>query len=237
MCGEHYLWKNHAYFVKGRSKNIYVSFYPNPHGGFVFRRTPIGDECSFTDDMYSRTVFVNTPITKGIFRWTVKMHYGNGETSSFGIGAAPAALLDQFHCLNLGSFQMRGSWAFTAWKTVSRLEYRSKKKMRTGNTPVFHSNLQGHEHVVLDKEWRETDVPSDSLVSAEIDCATRTLAFFVDRKKVPMCFSGVQLPLHFGVSGSGYSSFITVTFRRLPSPTPSFVVCKSFKAWIEKKKK
>lgn len=210
ICREHYLWKSHSHFVMGRPKGIPVSIRHNPEGGFIITEAPTGPHCLFST-IFRRTLFLNTPITEGVFHWVVRINYAMEGDSGFNIGTAPLEYLSHCNQGVLGNGIRTCSFGF--WRNCDNR---------------LLSSLTSGGCLVPGIPFDETCVLDGSLVSVEIDCNRKTLSFFVNGKKVPRAFSNKHIPLHFGISCS-YGSFTSVSFHRLESATPSFVACRFYK--------
>lgn len=217
MCGKYYQWKRHRFFVNNRPLEIVDLFHENSKEQYILGMTISGIQCRFTP--YSlATIFLNTTITQGVFRWTVKPGYNpHLRKSDFYLGAAPADLLRRCECMGLGT--LNGSASFFFWRRLNHLE-NTLRSLLWGIRWGPHGYEASHQ--------LETPVPDNSLVSIEADSAARTLCFFVNGQKVPRAVSDMCFPLHFGMSGSCNVFFISLSFRRLPSVTPSPVVCKFY---------
>lgn len=209
ICFEHFFWIRHRLFVENRPKEIPACFRTNPLLGFNVTCTPDGPLCEFTADSY-RTVFLNSVMSEGVFNWTVKVRFAPDKHSSCCIGAAPPSLLAQLEDVNLGE---DGTASFY---------------FAMGDEGPLGSTLFGV--ACSDIPLAETKVPANACVAVELDCTACTMCFFVNEKKVPRAVSGVHGPLHFGLSGYECPSFISLSFRRLPSASPSPVVCKHYAA-------
>lgn len=211
MSGKNIVWTKHQFFLKYRPKDMPVSLRPNPLGNCVIQDILSGPRCVFTDVKKYRTVFVNQPVVKGVFRWTIQFSYNQkGDYTEFYIGSAPPGLLGLCDCNCPGDIM--GTSSFCFWKSFDG---------RLGSCLCGANNVHNIP-------CEETTVPDGSFVSIEADSAAHTLAFFVGDTKIPHTISRINFPLHFGVSTSNRgaeSSFASVSFRILPSATPSAVVC------------
>lgn len=218
VCGEYFEWRRSKDFIKARPLGIVISLRPNPVDGCAIDNTPLElssekPHYKFTTDE-CRTVFLNQAMVVGVFRWTVQIFYDSGKSSIY-LGAAPQNLLGMFDKSYLGDENVKGA---------ASLEMNGEARIKP---TYFSGNLSG-------VEYGYTGVSAglyDSLVSIETDSAAHTLSFFVGNAKMPHAISGMSTPLHFGVSSKpisesgSRSSFTSVSFRRLPSATPSAIVC------------
>lgn len=212
MCREHFIWNKHPSFLKNRPFNFANLLRLNPTGGCVVCNTPSGPCCSFDVSTDGKTIFTSRSIEKGVFRWTITVAFAKekGASAFFYIGAAPADLLSTCDDNFLGNVKGTAALFFSSW-------FGHKFASRLFGTDEFEK-----VHV------EEVPIVDGSLIAVEADCTAQTLTFFVGNTKVPHAVSGVCPPLHFGVSGcmgGGKSSFTSVQFRRLPTATPSAVVC------------
>lgn len=239
MCEEHYKIKNHPFFIHNRPKTIFFSLLPEPIGSrtaFIVQpvlsmwyrvQCAIGSvlpkmapstacslhphpmECSFTSAYNDKTLFIDHAVTKGVFRWTVRIAFAKRKNASgFHMGVASPGLLTACYGQILGGVEGAFSFCFARY---------CNDELRSW-TPGM-----GYNHWI-DHPNNKIPVMDGSLVSIETDCAAHTLAFFVGDAMAPHVFSEVYAPFHFGISGwrrGDKSSFASVAFRRLPSATPS----------------
>lgn len=211
VCQKHIEWKRNKYFVNGRIQFIYpkTALRPNPTGGCIISRTSIGEKCDFSTDS-PHTVFLDTVIREGVFRWTVRIKYGmsKAEDSGFYLGAVPVSLIDRCHEDVLGSAYSLGVG------TCCLVFWRGEKKWRLF---AHLRGVEGEESLPR----RGSDVPDDSLVVLEIDAYACTIFFIVNGKRFPYGISEVPIPTCLGMSACYQpSSFTSVSFARLPAPTP-----------------
>lgn len=222
MCSKCYSWRKHLYFILGRPKKIIVSYQPHP----CYKWTPtlVGSSlasegaCAIVLDW--NTVFLNTIICEGVFRWTNSIAY-TPDYSEFCIGAVPPHLVKEAESKYLGGGSFKEVASFGFWKNADDF----------GGT--LYSSLLGVEGM-KNIPLEETKVPNGSFVTLEVDCAAHTLRFFVNGNAVHRKVSGISGPLHLGMSGRFKVSFACVSFYRLPSPTPSRTPCRIHE--IRKKK-
>lgn len=205
MCGDHFALKKHSYFKSVRSTYINASLCPSSHGNLLLTDTPFGKQCVFSCPVgRSRTIFLEKSIGKGVYRWTVRIKYGSDENIMW-MGVAPA---DQFH--ELDGYCFLGDKAIVSSCRSCSLGFRC-------NGGVFTSFLLGVRGNNGCKN--ETSVPDDSVVAAEVDSESHTLTFYVNGKRVPYGVSSLEFPLYFGMSACDAASFISLSLRRLRSPT------------------
>lgn len=181
-----------------------------------------GMECRFaSNNMHEcSTVFLDTPVTEGVFWWEVRIAYARVGRSSFCFGAAPAYLLSWLDSDCLGYVPGTPSFAFE-----SRLE-----SSLVGGKDTLQSSLIGVKGC-LDMSYEEVQVADGSLVAIEADGDTGTLCFFVNGKKILRAVTDMDVPMHVGISGWKKPSCTTVSFRRLPSVLPSSVTPKKYKVY------
>lgn len=214
MCKNHYLWKNHGYFVRNRPTIVPAFLLPSGENKVTITCSPLGELCTF---LYSdlHTVFLNTLVSEGIFRWNIKIRYGEIRDciTEFGVGVAP---LDHV-VKNPGHIfgECSGACSFQFWERCE-MEY---------GAYLWGVNVN---------EKREERVPDSSVVSLEIDADAQVLNFFVNGKRFPKGISGVPTPLYPGVSAHGQRCSVTLlSFFRLPTRTPtrspSSAVCVLYK--------
>lgn len=185
MSNDFHRFIKHSYFFSVRKTYIRHKIIPYANTATIV-----------FDGKNAKTVFVDTQMFKGCFRWTVQIENGQIKNQSIlclGVGVPT----DDFN-LRLGV--KAGSFSLDL---------------------IYDEEKKGH---VLAR-FPESGALNSPLVSLELDTHTRTLCFFVGNAKLPRFVSNVPLPTHFGASGSGSSSFESICLRRLPSPTQSAVVC------------
>lgn len=229
MCFEHFSWKNHWFFLKGRPRTLSAasaSFRPNPHGECTLTRTISEERWSFCAFKEGRTIFLKSVIREGIYRWAVRVFYS--ADSMLFIGAAPEDSLQDCDRRCFGGYHdTYGTWSLGMWRR------------RTGQECTNMYGIKGYDYPV-----EETGVPSGSVVAVEADADARTLSFFVSEKKIPHIIVGINPPLHLGISGCydveasredllhvSAPSFVPLSLWRLPTPSQSRVQCKVHKSW------
>lgn len=219
ICHELFQWKSHNFFRKGRPKNIPIIFRVNPSGGYILSNTPTNNVlCNFTNKKSTRTLFLGSIITTGIYEWMVEIRYCKEGISQFYIGAAP---LDRVRACDTAFLGMTVSETVSLYSqcfdgSISPSYLYGARKYNSSIDSLGHSN-------VLD----------ESLVTAEVDCSSQTLCFFLNHKKIPRGFSWIRSPLQLGITGYGRLSFATRLFRRLPAITPSPVQCQYYTPYIQ----
>lgn len=221
--GKNVDWRNHSIFQWIRSGYTKVfPLRPNPHGVYTLTQTPIGENCHFSS---VGTVYLNTAISEGIFRWTVRITYPTEEESYICVGAAP------YRRMNIFSFKPLAWTDMTFTYCGSYCLHYCLRPNGKGWRSFFGSwNRFDHPDDTL------PTLPNNSLVSIEADVTANTLSFFIDRKKVncvakfPKSIPPFDygFPLNLGVSGTEGVSFTSLNLRRLAAPTPSPVPCRVF---------
>lgn len=169
---------------------IPYSFRPNMKGSCVFRETNVGVRCAFTNEMGWRTAFINQSFTQGIWSWSVQLE----RCGQLSFGVAPSeniALLDD-DCFGNEDGRSK-SFMFNA-KRLSAV--------RGGAMPADAVRL-------LDQ----------SVATLEVNMDARTLALFIDGKKVPCAIMGIPAPLHMGISADCSTCFVSLSLRRLSAST------------------
>lgn len=214
MSAEHYSWRKHIYFINSRPVNVPVVFHPNSDGGYTLSTSLGKPLCTFAEG--DRTVFLDHVISEGVFRWTIQVNFRMdiNKPSTLVLGSAPSGSLDLFsgRCLAFG-----GACSL---------------RMSCGGTKYWHGFTASFLGVADTRAFPGECAPvyTGLWISVEADTAAHTLTFFAGSDlKYPYAISGVQTPLHLGVSSfCGSPSFASLMFRRLPSATPSAVVCKYY---------
>lgn len=229
MCREHYNWKKHSYFLNGRPEEIRSAFRANPLGGCIFE----GMCCRFTDSdrLFGmgryRTVFLDVPITEGIFRWVVQIKYGGGKecSESLGMGTAPS---DRLHVLDGRILGDRMSEGVSGSCCLSMDVDAGTPRLRLFGMDATEPNCAFPPYYsVVD---RRLQVPDHAVVTLEADTTAATVVFFVETRRLPYAFSRVLAPLHMGMTGFGTSSFTSLSLRRLPSaPLCPSTSCRYFR--------
>lgn len=208
MCETHFIWKHHPHFIKYiRDKFIGGS-------SFQIKHTSLGKRCKFTLPDNFQTVFLNTKISKGVFRWTVKVNFetvGGMYEPNLTIGAATSTSLSNRSGGRLGS-PNSDSWGFkfSGYRNMS-----------------FFSELSNVEQLMC---ISMPFVFERSLVSIEADSGNHTLVFFVNEKKATNGVANVPEPLYFGITGFSGPAFTSVAFCRLSVPSLAAVPCTFFPA-------
>lgn len=194
MSQEHLACKTNLLFISNRkaSMKVPMTLRLNPSARYSHTHTPTGERYIFA---YSSSISLDYLIAEGAFRWTIKFEFGTDKDSSFlRIGVAPPRFLNELAIRSLGVLD------------GSSCCFRFGRDNCTYLDGVYDGGAIPN---------RETTVPDCSLVAADINTVTRTLSFFVNGKRVPRAISEVPVPLHFGVSGGGGSSFVCVSFLRV----------------------
>lgn len=215
MCQEPISWKNHPFFVESRVKNSNISMIfkiPDSYRGLTISSLSV----IFSTSSW-RTIFLDTKISKGVYQWTVRIAYAYDRYSSFCIGSAPCHRAWEYSTHQLGYFgdNFSGSASFWFWKN---------------SDSSLGSSLYGVENRKKLKK-NSIVVENNSLVSVEVNVKSEYLSFFLNKRKIPLAISNIICPVsehvYLGISGD-YGSFTSLSFRRLPTDTPSPVVCKVF---------
>lgn len=216
MCKELYLLKEHPCFLKAGPFDVAVSLRPNRLGGYTLTRVGTKLRCLYTSDCgVDRTLFLDTEIAKGTFRWTVKIEYTRkvGVNSFFNCGIAPSDVVIRGWCNNgsLGSVEQTCSFSFgtnegCSMVSVSNNDFRDEEK-----------------HLV----------PDFSLVTMEVSVDERSLSLFVNERRFPCVIGSIPVRLYLGISACNHAAFTMESFRRLCSPTPCLAgECKRY--WFRK---
>lgn len=245
MCEENYQWRKNSFFVKGRTINFsslfngveyLVGFRPNPVGGCVLTNTPFGKQCFFTSQTSSgsRSVFIDSYISKGIFHWTVRIIYSKAGRSELYLGITPPNRLRDCDISYLGCVE--GTCSFGFWRDDNGI----LKSSLYGVTPT-KTKFSKNEPTPTDNEFTggvacdgdaacllATNVPNDSFVSVEMNMKDRTLSFLVCGKKIPYVISHLPPSVYVGASARLRPSFTSHCFCRLASATPAPVPCTLF---------
>lgn len=212
MCAEYYQWRKRSYFLNSRPLNCPAELEPDSgwYHDYSIQSLKTGERCCFTDRC-AHTAFLDREISEGIYSWTVQPELTYTMRShDLMIGIASLDLLKVWERRWLGL--TAGSCSLSLRKSESERNYSSK--------------LEGVEGWHNAPEREGPSVACWSLVTIEFDYKTHTLVYFVDGKRIVPAISGVPSPFLFGVSGIGCPHFLSLSFRRLPSPTTSCAVCK-----------
>lgn len=223
MCQLHAGWKDHLYFFEGRMQFTYIpfSFRPNPDGQYLFTLTPRGIHCKFPMDFLCsafHTVFLWTPVTEGVFRWSIRIHYPWSSSALF-IGTAPPMLLNQRNAHVLG---VPGDHSLGLGLSSCGMDLRG---VEADDIQCGDGWCEPNTTVPV----RDVEVADNSLVAVELDADAHTVSFLVNGKKVPHVVTNVFSPLNCGVTGYQQASFTSISFRRLPFATPSPLHCQYYK--------
>lgn len=168
----------------------------------------------FHNDYPTQTIFLRNPIIdKGIFNWTIQIHYNH--TSDIGVGIAPADDLSKYDNESLGRYP--GSCCFNN----SQEDYPSYNILSRRVSLLGAESPFGSGNVQL-----SVAVPDNSVVSIEADTVKQTLCYFVKGWKMSYGISKVFPPFNFGVCAFCCPFFTALSLRRLPFSTPSPVVCR-----------
>lgn len=213
MCLKCYEWRGHPFFQKSRPSRVQCALCANPEGGCSI--SPHDNQCSFIEEKW-RTVVLNFKVTRGIFRWTIRIRYGLGSPSEIYIGALYDRKSNDYDARVIGSQGLHSLHC-------SRL--RDGSTLAKLNTSLSSSTSSLSSISI--SSLSQVSVPDNSLVSVEMDTAARTLSFFINDEKVPFVVSNIFAPVRFGVSGRHNVSFTSLHLCRLlkPTPTPSTVTC------------
>lgn len=210
MCHEHYKLRTHQLFIEKRPLNLPLSFRTNPMGGCKIDTCLKKIRCIFVEKNAFRTIFLDECFSAGILRWEIHIKY-NLEYSRFNLGGVPPAVIWSPDCVPMARIRDSCGLDFTQ-------EYSEEKHK-------FVRGLSMFSHIQIVNLTMEYAVRDDSSVALEIDFIKSTISYFIDSEKVPYAISGVQAPLRLGVSGYFGTSFTSLSFRRLPTPTPSSAQC------------
>lgn len=206
---EHFMWKTHSYFISNR-RNTYPSILPNDKGGYKLSLTRSGTRCSFHTEYEHRTVFLDRALTAGIVNWTVQIAYGSAG-DDFYLGASLSSRIGLFDRKWLG---INGSCAFNFYQCGD-----GKLRSRLTGVKGWHEDKVPPD---------ETVVPQHAVVSAETNLVLCTLSFFVNGERVPRAITGLQKPVHLGITGVNTASFVSLSFRNLTSSTSSSLACRFY---------
>lgn len=204
ICSTTFPWKSHRLFIIPR---------------IGLKKIPVcftnGLEPKRLYDNF-KAIFLNLTIRTGIYRWSVKLIYRNhfsnisfGTTSEHDVNECMVAYLGS------GRTQDCGIKFFNTTETYYRIE-------------LFGTIFQ------LNESQRQRRIITGSTVSIEVNCATRTMFFFVNEKKLPFCVTSVVIPLRFGISTYGGFLYESMRLYHLPLPTPSPVRCVRFACKLKK---
>lgn len=220
---ELFLWKSHSSFKKIRFDFDLPNFFtPHPKNFCVVScedKSRKNAKCNFVTNALC-SIFLSTPLTNGVFRWTVQISYSKSD-SIFWIGAVHSDYKDYFDCDRLGNTKNAGSYSFKFWREKNRLSFGSclqgRIDMCCGGAGIAGGLSWG-------RSWQTVVVPDKSLVSAELNTHERTLTFFVGEKKNPYGFSHIPVydSHYFGMSCNSHKpcSITSLSLRRLASASP-----------------
>lgn len=216
MCHDHYIWKNHWYFLENLRSDIRVSFLHSiQKKKYTVSQTHTGLKCSFVaygSDLFCETLFLDTLVTKGVFRWVVQFRHYKDFYSSVCLGTAPPNCRSNLRNERLEIDQnIEGSCSFEFWRTTY-----SGLCNRSG------MSVWGVEHIPPRYPMKVND---KSVIAVEISTADRTLSTFVNGRKIGHVITNVRVPLHFGITNYCCPYFQSLRFYRLATPTLSNVVC------------
>lgn len=227
MCKSHYIWKKHFYFLNGRPKTLSVSFHPKPSKNCMIRPVMNGIQVLFNHGCCDSNIFLNKTISHGVYRWTIKICYGESEeTPDIWIGVAPKECLDRRIAIGDPDYEIDGGY------------FDGSCSIRTWAAKYDHScgcclssvgndmSRVGHEVKIPEYKW---GIPDGSVVSAEVDATARTLSFYVGKERIPHVITDIITPLRLGMCSCNNADFTSLLFRRLPAPTPCSVPCTYYK--------
>lgn len=239
MCSECACWRDHPCFVDFRKTFIRPFLCPNPKGGYVFvlKRDP---NRGWKKNNTFQSVFLNTLIHNGIFRWTVQIAYAPwGEHSQMWYGCV---LRDRDQYRN--RYKARWRWRDECLPHLgeccciqfSRHHIDRYKWRVDGSDGDFEVDDDAEDYFLMlqccyrGREGRsgkgdEMAVNDGAFLSLEADMKLRTLSFFVNDTKLPCVISNLPMGLHFWGYAKHRAFFRTMSLRRLPAPTPSAVAC------------
>lgn len=213
-CEECYQWKGHPYFIRERPEGLHPLLLFDPEHGqltsneFFFHTHP-------TDFDQHATVFVDKCITKGIFRWTVKVTFGNGWPY-FYLGVVSARTFQK---------KIVGSKYPSYTSTIHNGLNGCCFAFPCSESSFPKTCLKGVARYNRDINLPKTFVDPGSLVSVEVNADSKILSFFINEKKIPASVSDLFAPLYLAMSAQSNPSFVSVSFLRLNRPTPSSVKC------------
>lgn len=182
---EHLQWRTHFSYRAGRPRDIPIHLLADD---CTISQVSAGIQCVFCCyPQFSRTVFVNKDITKGVFKWIVQVNYAQNIKNYFSMGAV---------------------FSIHMWELM-------RSKLGAPGTCAFSFSPSGS--VLSRVHVKGPMVSSGSVVALEADATHRTLCFFVNGKKLPFAFSEIPVPLRVGISSSNYAFFTSLHFYRYPS--------------------
>lgn len=160
----------------------------------------------------TRTVFLDKPLSQGIYQWTVRVVFCNTPTKKSYLHFGATAIEDQskFDDGRTTALGKNNGCSLNFWQDDD------------GKT---HSLLRGVQNGPNDKT--ETPVPDGALVTLEANMDTRTICFFVNEKKVLMAISQIPKSIYLGMSGS-HSSFTVISHGYAPHATYSSIPIKYY---------
>lgn len=225
MSKEHYQWKDHSHFLKGRPSN--GIFRSSPRSETMNKsRTSEGVRFEFSKN---QAIFLDLLIVKGIWKWKVKIKYQLGN-SSFYFCVVPA---DYLFTVDSSSF-VNGNGTCSLYFGVD-----SK-----GELFSMLFGLDGYRSVLA----KDILVPNNAVLAAEVDADARTISFFVNKKRARRVITDLHIPLYLGVvgnrnaTGSERSAFTSLSVCRLKTATPSslpyeYIKCNPMELAKEEKNK
>lgn len=213
MCAEIFQWIKHPFFVNHRPRNIAMTFDANN----CTMEHVLGN-FQFWSDHVTQNLFLKKRIVNGIFQWKVKMNRRHTaplyEHPPLALGCA------DFNLVKLNDyrlFERNGACCIRICEKGVEL---------CGVTGVLRS-LGGGNRIHV-----EQAVSDGSTAAIEANTNAQTLFFFVNGKKLPFGILGLpKQPLRFGAEINNSQIITSVSFRRLPSSTPSVsaVACRFYR--------
>lgn len=210
---EHYSWRKHSIFLRGRPIRLPVYFRQNRMLVFGIKSSPDGKFHTLNAGSFVRTVFVDMVLTGGVFCWTVFVPCSRMTNFLFRIGASPLRLIYQCDDKALG-LQVPGTCAFgcNGFGDAKKNSWETKLEGLKGGAVV---------------SCEESPLLCNSYVAVEADCTAGTLSFSVSGRKVSHVVTGLQTPLILGMSAR--EAFVTsCTFFRFPTASRSRMLCRLY---------
>lgn len=156
-----------------------------------------------------QSVFMNTLITKGVFRWTVKLEfsgYGHPEFHIDGVHGRDLSYYDK-HALVGYDSGIINRFGFELHEGFDNHKQRRR-------TCVF---VRGTDSKNMKPDY--TDISQYSRVTVEVNVNLRQMFLLINNNVFPRAISNISIPFNLGISSPNNNSFTSLSFERLPSNT------------------
>lgn len=168
-----------------------------------------GFDCRFSVGVSHKTLFMDTEIKEGVYRWDIEISYDKNKNkfaSVLYVGIAVKSVLHSLINNPIGRVAESGAFHFGY-----------KNDNASAAAPLYSAFYYAATYSEITDE--KTIVPQGAKVGVELNMDAHTLYFFVNGMKIPHVFVNIPPIVYLGVTGFNGSSFKTVALRQLAQPS------------------